>query len=278
MSRQVALLERTDNPLQFAQQVGQVFARSHMFGCRDEHQGQVMALACLIENISPIELMRKYHIIDGRLEMRADAMLAEFQRIGGSCAWKATGDDGEKAVAQFVYKGNDITLGYSIEDAKRAGLVQKKGDVWKKHTGAMLRARLISKAIRMLAPQVNAGAYAAEELTDDPEAIQVQSEVAAPSTSTPAAEEPETVTDETATETQPDQYVESTNGLATATQISRFKTLFTELRSAGVEKQEVIDAMQKNCEQTQFRFLTHGDADKFLAWMEGEKSKREAMF
>jgi len=138
---------------------------ARMFGCSNEAQGRVLALACIAERKNPLELVRTYHIIDGKLSMRADAMLAEFRKLGGKVRWTATGDDGKEAKAIFSFEDVDTEIGYSIEDAKRAGLVKDKS-AWVKDPGAMLRARVTSKAVRMLAPEIVAGYYTPEEIDD----------------------------------------------------------------------------------------------------------------
>ncbi len=138
---------------------------SGMFGCSNEAQGRVLALACIAENKNPIELARVYHIIDKRLSMRADAMLAEFRKMGGKVIWTATGDDGVAAKAKFTFEGVETEIGFTIDDAKRAKLIRAGGN-WEKDPGAMLRARTTSKAIRMLCPEIVAGYYTPEEIED----------------------------------------------------------------------------------------------------------------
>ena len=98
--------------------------------------------------------------------MRADAMLAKFQERGGAVVWKQF--DREAAVALFTVKdGQPVEISFTIEDAKLAQYVPAKpGSAWVKTPDANLRARLISKAIRMLDPGVVAGTYTPEEIAD----------------------------------------------------------------------------------------------------------------
>ena len=154
--------------------LGEVFARSGMFGITKPEQGHVMAMTCIIENMTPVEFFRRYHVIEGKLAMKADAMLARFQELGGRVSWL---EFGKKACrARWSYCGNDIIVDFTIADAAQAGLCgpdgtrkpgQDKDGNWQKYPDAMLRARCVSKAIRMLAPQVNAGMYTPEEEEDN---------------------------------------------------------------------------------------------------------------
>lgn len=164
-STELTVFERVTDPLAFSNDFGQSIFDSALLGCRNVAQGRVMALTCLTEKKTPIELARVYHIIDNKLSMRADAMLAEFRKAGGKYKWISTGDDGVAARALFTFEGESIEIGYTIEDAKRAKLIRSGGN-WEKDPGSMLRARTASKAVRMLAPEIVAGYYTPEELGD----------------------------------------------------------------------------------------------------------------
>jgi hypothetical protein len=92
-------------------------------------------------------------------------MLAGYRQRGGKVVWKQF--DSKAAVAVWKYDGNEVEIGFNLEDAKVAGLwPAKAGSGWAKDTAAMLRARCISKAVRMLAPEVVMGVCTPEEVTD----------------------------------------------------------------------------------------------------------------
>lgn len=162
-TNEITVYDRVTDPVTMMESLGKSMYEARMFGCSNEAQGRVLALACIAERKNPIELARTYHIIDGKLSMRADAMLAEFRKLGGKVRWIATGDDGKAAKALFSFEGIDTEIGFTIDDAKRANLIKPKGN-WEKDPGSMLRARTVSKAIRMLAPEIVAGYYTPEEL------------------------------------------------------------------------------------------------------------------
>src|SRR5262249_43680590 len=56
-------------------------AASRLFGM-DQAQAFTLMLIAQSEGLDPIQAMKRYHVIQGRPAMRADAMQAEFQRQG----------------------------------------------------------------------------------------------------------------------------------------------------------------------------------------------------
>jgi len=157
----LTVYDRFTDPLDAIEKLGDTFAKSGMFGCEKTEQGRVLALACLTERKAPFEILRTYHLIQGRLTMRSDAMLAAYRQRGGKVKW--TRSDDKAAVALWTYQENEnVEIGFTIEDAIRAKLV-KKDSGWEKFPDAMLRARAISKALRMIAPEVVAGVYLPDE-------------------------------------------------------------------------------------------------------------------
>jgi hypothetical protein len=161
----VSTYDKVNDPMAAATQLGEWIARSGMFGCERVEQGAILAMQCLVERKAPLELAKHYHIIGGKLSLRADAMLALYRERGGKVRWLQFDDNGAKA--RWTYDGNDIELGYSAEDARRAGFLPgRAGSGWAKFPAEMMRARLISKAVRMLAPEVCTGTYTPEELED----------------------------------------------------------------------------------------------------------------
>jgi hypothetical protein len=168
-SNATAIYQRMQDPMLAIKEMGQMFAASGMFGCTKVEQGQVLALACLIEGKSPFELMRTFHIIGGNLSMRSSACLAQFQQKGGRCTWLSALNDEKEACATFSIGGQELERAtYTIEDAKREGLLGGANPNWKTRPPDMLRARLITKAIRMLAPGIVVGLI---DETDIPPAL-----------------------------------------------------------------------------------------------------------
>ena len=153
---EIDLYSKLANPIDAIDRIGEMFGRSGMFGCDRVEQGKVLAMVCLAERKSPTEIVRTYDIIGGKLRKKAMAAFAEFRQRGGKVKWVATGDDGVSAAAEFTFEGQTISLSYTIDQARKAGLL-KAGSGWDKNPGNMLRARVISNALGMLCPEIFAG-------------------------------------------------------------------------------------------------------------------------
>jgi hypothetical protein len=71
------------------------------------------------------------------------------------------------AIADFSKGAKKVRVSFTAEDAKIAGLIPAKpGSGWAKFPAEMLRARVISKATRMLDPRITQGRYTPEEVAD----------------------------------------------------------------------------------------------------------------
>jgi hypothetical protein len=147
------------------ERVGKALATSGMFGGGTPGKGMVIYTICEQEGMSLLEFLRTYHVTDqGRITMRSDRMQAEFQARGGKIQWIEYSPT--RAAAKFSYGENkDLEIEYTIKEAKGAGYV-KDGSNWVRDPAAQLRARLITRAVRMLAPGVCAGVYTPEEMED----------------------------------------------------------------------------------------------------------------
>lgn len=149
----------------FALSLGTWISKSGLFGCSNIEQGTLLALQCIVERKAPLDLAKLYHIISGKLSLRADAMLGLYRERGGKVRWLQF--DAKAASACWIYEGNEVVISYTREDAMMAGMLPAKaGGMWAKYPAEMLRARLISKSVRMLAPEVCAGVYTPEEVED----------------------------------------------------------------------------------------------------------------
>lgn len=145
-------------------QLGECIARSGFAGCEKLEQGVIIAFTCLAERITPLEFTRTYDIIQGRPTKKAAVMLAEFrEKMGGDFEWIADGEDCKKATIQLTH-GDRLCppVSFTIKEAETKGLAKKQN--WKIHCPEMLRARCITKALRMYAPEIAAGIYAPEEV------------------------------------------------------------------------------------------------------------------
>jgi hypothetical protein len=158
---EIELYSKLQNPIEAIERMGIMFAKSGLAGCDRVEQGQMLAWICVCTNKSPIEIMRTYDIIDGKLRKKALAALADFRTdYGGRHVWLKSGDeDVENPTAEIQLTDRDgktITYTYSMEDAKAEGLI-RPGSRWTKGPGNMLRARCISNGLGMICPEVYAG-------------------------------------------------------------------------------------------------------------------------
>jgi hypothetical protein len=155
MSNELMVFTPTDL-MSFAEPV----AKSNMLGTKSVDDVMAIMMLAQAENRHPGSVMQEYHIINGKPALKADAIVARFQRAGGTVRWtKYT-----EKVCEGVFshpQGGGITLSWTIEQAKEAGLT--KNSTWTKYPRAMLRSRVASEAIRTIFPSVLGGTYSIEE-------------------------------------------------------------------------------------------------------------------
>lgn len=162
------MYQKIQDPLQAIEKLGEMIAFSGLFGCSKKEQGQVLAMQCLTEGKPPLELAKTYHMIDGKLSMKSDAMLAKFQMSGGRAVWKER--TGEKVIAEFTHRGQTVTIGHTLKEHMESGVAlgkdNKLKENWRKFPRQMLTARCISEGVRLLAPEIVFGIYTPEEVAD----------------------------------------------------------------------------------------------------------------
>lgn len=172
-----ALIVATQDRLGSIKTVGEWVARSGMYGTNTLEQGNMIAVQCIEEGLKLSEWPRIYNLIQGRPSKRAIAAQAEFEEKGGSVEWIDIGSDGKKATARFTWPGKKpIEVTFTIEQAERAKLVKNDSN-WQKWPDRMLRARVLSEGISLLAPKIYAGTYDAD---DAPQAPQINLSPEAP--------------------------------------------------------------------------------------------------
>lgn len=163
MNETTAIAVREHFPLADIRTMAQTVVESGLFGIKNPTQIMTLMLLAQSEGIHPIQALRRYHVIEGKPAMKADAMLAEFQLRGGTVEWIER--TAESVKAKFSHKsGGNATIQWTFEEAKAAGLTGK--DNWKKYPRQMLSARVISEGVRAVFPAVNCGIYAEEEVRD----------------------------------------------------------------------------------------------------------------
>lgn len=166
----INIYDRITDPVAAMVAIGTAIAKSRFFGADNVDQGTVLALECMKRGLSPLMLQERYHIIEGKLSMRADAMLAEFNRSGGK--HRIVSRTEERAEIELEFNGQKYSESFTWEEAKGEPFVYGKEQKIKKNWATprarkqMLWARVVSDSIRALMPGVNSGRYTPEECED----------------------------------------------------------------------------------------------------------------
>ena len=157
-----SVYDKVTNPIEFISVMGEKLAKSGFAGASKLEQGEMIILECMARKMSPFEFSSTYHIVQNKLTMRADAMLARAMKLGLKVHWKQFDD--QAAIADFIVDDHTTEISYTMKDAAKAGLANRPN--YKTHGADMLRARLISRAIRMVMPEAIHGVYTPEEISE----------------------------------------------------------------------------------------------------------------
>lgn len=103
--------------------VAKSISGSGMFGITKPEQAITLMLICQAEGLNPIAALRRYHIIEGKPSMRADAMHGEFEARGSRVIWYVRTDD--------VVAGTAFKKGVEIDDAARDRGTKRFEMLWK---------------------------------------------------------------------------------------------------------------------------------------------------
>lgn len=172
---EVTIYNQISDPVTAIKTLGTSIARSQIFGCQNESQGEVLAMECMARRLPPLMLAERYHIIQGKLSMKSDAMLAGFEEADGEYEIKEYSPEACEII--FSRGKSEIRIRITWEDAQREPwpwfLDKKTGQKVLKETWAspigrqdLLWARVVSRGVRRLAPGVVCGRYTPEEIGD----------------------------------------------------------------------------------------------------------------
>jgi len=183
--------------------LGMIFSKSGMFGAKTDEEGLVIAMTCVMEKKTPMEFQQTYHIIDRKLVMRADAMLAALLEVGGD--YVILKRDSECASVQMKCGTREGVFTLTHEQVKLEPFYWNREHTEPKDNYAtphrrmqMLWARVTSDGCRAVNPGGVKGVYTPEEVGDfteddraararvvTPEAV---AETLKPDATTPSAE------------------------------------------------------------------------------------------
>ena len=140
------------------------FAKSGMFGAKNQEQALSLLLLAQAEGVHPAIAMRDFDIIQGKPSKKAEAMHRSFLAAGGSITWHRLDD--EMADASFSHPqgsgGKPVRITWDMERVKKAGLSGK--DMYSKFRRQMLRSRCISEGCRTVYPAATSGLYVPDEV------------------------------------------------------------------------------------------------------------------
>jgi hypothetical protein len=166
----VQMYDRMADPLDAIDKIGQFIARSGMFGCQREEQGKVLAATAMMEKKSLVQINRTYHLIEGNLSMRAEAMLANFRAAGGK--HKIISRTPEQASIELTMGDQTQVFALTWEEAQKEPFVYGKEKQFKKNWATprarmqTMWARVVSDGVRVMAPEIVCGVYTPEEIED----------------------------------------------------------------------------------------------------------------
>ena len=146
--------------LDVLERIAAVIAKSGMGGFKTQEQALVALFLAIAEGIPFGRVIHEYHVINGRLTLRSECMLARFQRAGGSIEYVVHNDTEVSVIASHP-KGGSLTVTWTIERARKAGLTANP--TWQKHPAAMLTARAVAQAVRAVYPACLSGVIVEDE-------------------------------------------------------------------------------------------------------------------
>ena len=157
--------DRISDPMSAIKTLGRSIFLSGIFGLDKPEQGEILAMQCMVEKKSPLELARTYHFIQGQLAIRADALLAKFHQAGGSVDWTERTDEKVRATFRKGTASAEIVADMKeyVGNGTALGKDKQLKDNWKKWPRRMLTARAISEGVRLIAPECCFGTYTVEE-------------------------------------------------------------------------------------------------------------------
>lgn len=142
-------------------------AASKLFAVKSEAEVLAMMLRGAAVGMNPILALSAFHVIEGRVEMKADLMVSLVRQSGLCKSWVYVECSDKACIirTQRADESEPVTLSWTIADAQRAGLAGRGN--WMKYPRAMLRSRCISELCRMAYPEITTGSYVEGETTDD---------------------------------------------------------------------------------------------------------------
>ena len=157
--------------------LARAFAQSGFFGFKNDAEAFTLMAIAQANGLHPAKAAERYHIIQGRPAMKADAMLSAFQESGGKVKWLKRTDTECKLWLSHP-QGGELEVTWTMERANKAGVTGKQ--TWKQYPTQMLAARCVSEGVRALYPACLCGMYTPEEVADFSKAPKAEQAAPAP--------------------------------------------------------------------------------------------------
>lgn len=130
--------------------------------------------------LHPLQSLRSISLVNGRMVMSVQLQLALARSQAGVRLVRIE-ESADSCTVTLARNGEQISCTYTMDDAKRAGLIRNDGS-WVRYPRQMLRWRAIGDALRLIAPDVVMGLIAPEEadvlpLADGAEVMQPVAEL-----------------------------------------------------------------------------------------------------
>jgi hypothetical protein len=118
--------------------------------------------------VGPMMALQSINMIKGKPSLSPELMRALVTKAGHSVIVEATNEEASLRAHRREWPDDAwVTFTWTMEDAKRAGLLKGTDSSWAKYPRAMLTARVTSEACRATFPDVIAGlSYGPDELTE----------------------------------------------------------------------------------------------------------------
>lgn len=165
------------------QTLGAIISQCNLFGKRNPAEGLAIVAMCQQKRISWLDFMQNFHMIQGVVAKKTDAMIADFHRIGGKHKVIARNETEARAVFKlddneyessikwedclkepFVYVGQEKDVVAALERGESPQLKSKYRTP--RSRMQMLWARCVSDGVRTVAPECCSGIYTPEETSD----------------------------------------------------------------------------------------------------------------
>lgn len=152
-------------PVQDIQTMAEAVAKSKLFGVKTVEEAMSLMLIAQAEGMHPASAARDYHIIQGKASKKAEAMLRDFIKAGGSVEWHKLDDT--QADATFSHpQGGSVRMTWDMARMKKAKI--SNADMYEKYPRQMLRSRCVAEGVRTVCPLATGGMYTPEEVQSMP--------------------------------------------------------------------------------------------------------------